>query len=252
MAEELGNSLDSILTPIESQEDEVVQVVEEDIPDKYKGKSPKEIIAMHQEAEKLIGKQGSEVGDLRKIVDDFIKAQVSKESTTITSEDDDFDFYDDPKKAVAQAIEKHPIVKEAKDASLALRRTQALDQLKSKHPDFMDTVQNDKFVEWIKGSKVRMELFTRAETQFDVEAADELFSTWAERTKVNEKVAETAKADRDSQLKAAGVTSTGSSESVGKKVYRRADIINLMKTDPKRYAALSDDILKAYAEGRVK
>ena len=36
------------------------------------------------------------------------------------------------------------------------------------------------------------------------------------------------------------------------KVYRRADIIKLMKTDPERYNALSDEILKAYAEGRVK
>jgi len=38
---------------------------------------------MHQEAEKLIGKQGSEVGELRQVVDDFIKTQTSKEASTI-------------------------------------------------------------------------------------------------------------------------------------------------------------------------
>ena len=30
------------------------------------------------------------------------------------------------------------------------------------------------------------------------------------------------------------------------------DIIKLMKTDPDRYQSLSDEIMKAYAEGRVK
>ena len=36
------------------------------------------------------------------------------------------------------------------------------------------------------------------------------------------------------------------------KVYRRADIIKLMKNDPDRYQALADEIMAAYAEGRVK
>jgi len=64
----------------------------EDIPDKYKGKSLKDIVAMHQEAEKLIGRQGSEVGELRKVVDDFIKTQTAKESKVNepTVSDDDF------------------------------------------------------------------------------------------------------------------------------------------------------------------
>ena len=52
---------------------------EDDLPEKYKGKSLKDIVLMHQEAEKLIGRQGSEVGELRKVVDDFIKTQTSKD-----------------------------------------------------------------------------------------------------------------------------------------------------------------------------
>ena len=53
-------------------EEEVSQITEEpveqetpqedDIPDKYKGKSTAEIVRMHQEAEKLLGKQSGEVG----------------------------------------------------------------------------------------------------------------------------------------------------------------------------------------------
>jgi hypothetical protein len=35
-------------------------------------------------------------------------------------------------------------------------------------------------------------------------------------------------------------------------VYRRADLIKLRMTDPDRYMQLSDEIMQAYAEGRVK
>ena len=57
---------------------EATQEPEEDdgIPDKYRGKDIKDIVQMHQEAEKLLGRQSSEVGELRKIVDDFVKSQI--------------------------------------------------------------------------------------------------------------------------------------------------------------------------------
>ena len=68
---------------INEQEEVVSQVTEEpqveetpqedDIPDKYKGKSTAEIVRMHQEAEKLLGRQSSEVGELRQVVDNYIQ-----------------------------------------------------------------------------------------------------------------------------------------------------------------------------------
>jgi len=38
------------------------QVDDQDVPDKYKGKSAAELVRMHQEAEKMAGRQGNEVG----------------------------------------------------------------------------------------------------------------------------------------------------------------------------------------------
>ena len=65
---------------IVAEEPVVEEQEEEELPSKYKGKSIADIIRMHQEAEKTMGKQGSEVGELRRIVDDFITAQsVSKQ-----------------------------------------------------------------------------------------------------------------------------------------------------------------------------
>ena len=242
---------DSLEDPIVQDETEVSQPVEDDLPEKYRGKTPKEIIAMHQEAEKLIGKQGSEVGELRKVVDDFIKTQTSKDLKTQEPEFSDDDFFTEPKNAVDKAIDNHPAVKEAKQAALQMRKQEVLSKLSAEFPNLAETVQNPSFVEWVKGSKVRTELMIRAESQFDYDSAKELLETWNDRQNTTKKVTETSKIDRDNQLKAADMGVTNSNESVSKKKYRRSDIIKLMQTDPDRYDAMSKEIMAAYREGRV-
>ena len=124
---------------------------EDDLPEKYKGKSVKDIVAMHQEAEKLIGKQGSEVGDLRKIVDDFIKTQTATTSKTTENETEltSDDFYTDPDKAVKRAIDNHPSIKEAKEASLSMKRNETLSRINSEFPNVQEIVQDPAFAEWI-------------------------------------------------------------------------------------------------------
>ena len=64
------------------EQEETPEQTETDIPEKYQGKSTAEIVRMHQEAEKLLGKQSSEVGDLRKVVDDYIQTQLSTQETS--------------------------------------------------------------------------------------------------------------------------------------------------------------------------
>jgi len=241
---------DSLDDPI-VQEEVYTPPVEDELPEKYRGKSPKEIVAMHQEAEKLIGKQGSEVGELRKVVDDFIKTQTSKDLKTQEPEYSDEDFFIEPQNAINRAINNHPAVKEAQQASAQMKKQEVLSKLSNEFPDLTDTVQNPAFVEWIKGSRVRTELFARAESNFDYDSAKELLSTWKDKQEVTKKVTETSKLDRNNQLKAADVGTSNSNESVSKKKYRRSDIIKLMQTDPDRYDAMSSEIMAAYREGRV-
>jgi hypothetical protein len=81
----------------------------------------------------------------------------------------------------------------------------------------------------------------------------QLFTLWKERKTVAQQTASVEKQARKQSLKAANTgNARGSAEGSRKKVYRRADIIKLMKNDPDRYQALSDEIMAAYAEGRVK
>jgi cell fate (sporulation/competence/biofilm development) regulator YlbF (YheA/YmcA/DUF963 family) len=245
--------LEKELTPV--QEDPVVQeeavAEEEDLPEKYRGKSAKEIAEMHQQAEKLIGKQGSEVGELRKVVDDFISTQTSKESQTEVEEPNPEEFAENPGKHVKNQIDNHPAIKEAQDAAKQMKRTATLTRLNSEYPDLEKIVQDPNFAEWINGSKVRSELYNRAEVHFDYDSAKELLTNWTDKQERIAKVQETSKIDKDNQLKAASVGSKGNNEPVSKKKYRRSDIINLMQTDPDKYDALSDEIMLAYQEGRV-
>ena len=53
------------------------EVAVDDTPEHYRGKTPAELIKMHQEAESRIGQQGQEVGQLRKVVDDLYYANMS-------------------------------------------------------------------------------------------------------------------------------------------------------------------------------
>ena len=227
---------------------------QDDIPEKYKGKSTADIVRMHQEAEKLLGKQSGEVGELRSVVDSYIQTQLDSTPTpTQETDDEDIDFFSDPDKAVERAIRNHPSIKKAEESNRNSQRTTAQSKLQSRHPDMNDIVQDGKFVDWIKSSKIRTQLFAQADRQYDYEAADELFTNWKERQGVVAQAVSTEKDTRKAAVKAASTGSTkGTGEQRAKKVYRRSDIIKLMKTDPDRYMSLSDEITQAYAEGRVR
>jgi len=229
---------------------------EDDLPEKYKGKTAAELARMHQEAEKLLGRQSSEVGELRKVVDSYIQTQLSTQapsSGNTYDDDDDVDFFVDPDKAVAKAIERHPRIKEAEQVTQQYKRQTALGSLQQKHPDMQNILGDPKFAEWIKASKIRTQLFVQADQQYDPEAADELFSLWKERQGVVNQAVNAEKVARKQQVQAASTGSArGNPDSNPRKIYRRADIIKLMKTDPDRYAAMSDEIMQAYSEGRVK
>ena len=240
---------DTVETP------EKEQPQEPDVPEKYQGKSVEDLVQMHQELEKFSGKQSTEVGELRKVVDNYIQTQLSDQQAPQQQqqEDDEVDFLVEPHNAVNRAIENHPKINAAQDYTQQAKQQATLSQLKSNHPDMESILQDPKFAEWIKGSKVRTQLFVQADQSYDYDAAHELFSLWKERSQVVQQTANVEKQARKNTLKSASTgNARGTAEGSRKKVYRRADIIKLMRTDPERYQSLSDELLKAYAEGRVR
>jgi hypothetical protein len=229
-----------------------IEPASDDIPDKYKGKQLSDIIKMHQEAEKLIGKQAQEVGEVRKLADELIKQNLAGKSQPIKEEEPEVDFFENPQAAVRKTVDNHPDVLAARQASQEFKKMQIQQKLAQEHPDFGQIVQDADFVNWVKSSPVRIGLYAKADGEFDYDSANELLSTYKQLKGVKAKqTSDAGETQRKSNLKAASVDVGGTGES-GKRVYRRADLIRLKMQDPARYDALSDEIMAAYAEGRVK
>jgi len=241
------------LEAVEKQKLETsVEPISNDIPDKYRGKELSDIIKMHQEAEKLIGKQAQEVGEVRKLADELIKQNLAGKPQPIKEEEPEVDFFENPQAAVRKTVDNHPDVLAARQAGQEFKKMQIQQKLASEHPDFGQIVQDPDFANWVKSSPIRIGLYAKADGEFDYDSANELLSTYKQLKGVKAKQTnEAGETQRKSNLKAATVDVGGSGES-GKRVYRRADLIRLKMTDPNRYDALSDEIMTAYAEGRVK
>jgi hypothetical protein len=224
---------------------------EDTIPEKYKGKSPQEIIRMHQEAEKLIGKQAQEVGEVRKLADELLKQSLSNKPAA-TEVEPEIDFFEDPQKAIRNSIDKHPDVLAARQSAQEFRKMQIQQKLNQNHPDFGNIVQDPEFADWVKQSPVRLGLYAKADGEFDYDSANELLSTYKQLKQIKTQQVETqGKETLKQNLKAAAVDTGGTGES-SKRVYRRADLIRLRMNDPDRYEALEPEIMAAYAEGRVR
>lgn len=256
-----NDSFDPTLDTITDEQTQEIQdspeqtqesVVEKIFPDKYKDKSLEDIVKMHQEAEKMIGRQAQEVHEVRSLADQLLKRQLEGDKVQAVESAPEVDFFENPQDSINRAIENNPAVLEAKQANLEFKRMKTAQQLASKHPDF-GTIANDTgFQEWVKASPIRLSLYAKADAEFDFGSADELLSTYKELKQVrNNNVQETGKKQQAQALKAAGVDTGGSGEAA-KKVYRRADLIRLKMTDPDRYELLQPEIMAAYQQGRVK
>ena len=262
-----GNSeeeVQDVTTPVPDSttagKTEAVDVSEpvEELPEKYKGKSAIEIAKMHQEAEKLIGRQANEVHEVRSLADQLLKQQLDTQAKQAKPIEESLeeDFFADPASAVNRQVEKHPAVLEARQAALEMKKMKTAQQLSTKHPDFATIASDSGFQDWVKSSAIRLNLFAKADAEYDFESADELLSTYKELRQIKQQNQNTQTAAVESKaqeqaMKAATVDVGGAGE-VSRKVYRRADLIKLRMTDPDRYMQMSDEIMDAYASGRVK
>jgi len=244
--------IDNESEPLGELETEEAKTTAPELPEKYRAKSLEEVVRMHQEAEKLIGKQAQEVGEVRKLADELLKQNLSSKQQRIQEEEPEVDFFENPQKAVQATIDKHPDVLAARQASQEFKRMQIQQKLAQDHPDYSEVVNDSEFQNWVKSSPVRLGLYAKADGEFDYDSANELLSTFKQLRGVKAKETEKASdATRAKSMKAAQVDVGGSGES-SKRVYRRTDLIRLKMTDPARYDALSDEIMQAYSEGRVR
>jgi hypothetical protein len=225
----------------------------EENPDRFSGKSHEELLQMVREQDRTIGQQGNELGNLRSTFDAMAKAQ-SVPAQPEPEPVEEADFFVDPQKAVDSRISNHPALREAQDMAKKLAYAQGLSTLQQRHPDLQDVVGSEQFREWIKSSPARLRRYEYADQAGDVDEADDLISTFKQ---LNKTVATAKAAEKKAQKKAVRAAAVGgprgnADAASSKRVYRRADIRQLMKSDPERYEALQPEIMQAYAEGRIR
>ena len=226
---------------------------QEEVPERFAGKTQAELATMLVEAERFRGKQANEVGDLRKSVDTLLQAQLVAAQGQSPEVEEEIDFFTNPDEAVNRKIANHPDIVAAKQAAAKSSQEATKSRLVAAHPDMSDILADANFGQWVNESPIRQQLLQSADKNYDFDAANELFSTWKERASLADRTVAMDKKERSATIKAAG-TGSGNASSAGspKKVYRRSDIVRLMNTDPDRYASMADEIFAAYKEGRVK
>jgi len=231
--------------------------VQSNIPEKYAGKTTEDLIQMHQNFEKMQATQNTELGEQRALIQTLQDAKKAAEAISPLEEAVNFeqDFYSDPADAVNKAIENHPELIEARKERTIQAQQHQINVLEKAYPDWKAKVATDDFQKWVSESSIRTEMFKKADSDYRPDYAIELFDMF-DKVNMIDKTKEVQEAEiqkRDKALKATTTENRSTSDTLGgKKVYRRADLIQLQVSDPNRYEALQDEIYSAYQEGRVK
>jgi len=250
-------NVDEELTEVvnfEEPHNEVAESPEDNVPTKFRGKQLKDVIESYQNLEAEYGRRNNEIGELRKLTDQLLSLktpsnpQQDLKAVEVTTED----LLNNPSKTVNDAILNNPKIRELEEQLVGARIREARSDFERKHPQAYKIADTTEFQDWILASPVRQRLYKQANEGFDYSVGDELFSLYGQlhQPKV-EKTAEEQEAKRKKDLRSVS-TERGSTTATSKKVYRRADLINLRIKDPNKYDAMENEILKAYAEGRVR
>lgn len=239
------------------------------LPEKYQGKSPEEIAEMHMNAEKRVSQLGNEVGQLRKLADQLLELkkenvkEPEKEPHKPVTVDE---IFSDPDLAIRKTVESSGAAQKAQDAVSRvenIERQLALKAFESSYPTYKQDLSDSAFQDWVQANSARKELFRRADN-FDVASAEALWQMWGEYKELKSitERREQAKNKRSEALSAARTVADSPIDTGSRSpVYSRAKLMELQTkatlgdtsararwNDP----AFQSELLKAYAEGRVR
>lgn len=236
---------------------------EEELPEKYKGKSLKDIIEMHRNAESALGRAHNEVGEVRRLADALLginraaNSRPAAETVPARKPITPDDILADPEKAVV-TVAKEAADQSSRAAEERLARMEyelSLARFENKHPEFRETMENPEFLGWVQRSPLRQRL-AQAATQGDFASADELFSLYKE---VQPAQREEEEPDQAAQTRKATLARSGGSTAArvvnsepGKPIWSRQKLLEMRLTNPEEFERLQPQILQAYAEKRVR
>lgn len=255
----------------------------DELPEGLRGKTPSQLAKMYADAQSVIGRQGKELGDLRRHADLVIQqraVELAQRQTTAKpavekKEVADADFFANPKATVGELVKdiiaNHHEIKQLRGESqrlaaenLATKQATNEQAFNGEFSDAGTTLADPAFRSWVNASPIRQRLLLAAHKNYDLAAAREVFGTWNELkatktvpagTAVSD-AARTLAASRKKSASQAAAVPSGANAAQGdgskKKIYSRVQILDMMENDPERYQAMSGEIQRAYEEKRVR
>lgn len=205
----------------------------------------------YQELERLNSRQAQELGELRRMANDYIQSTIQQ--PTPAKKIDVDALLEDPDLAIESKVEKHPAVVQMRQELQRLKQQEVVNALNTRYPEWQQTINDKEFADWVLASPARMRMYQMADQQLSLPDAEELLGTWSERQKFmkTQEVIQARDAKNKRDMNAAASESSSSGKTSGK-VYRAVDLIRLQQTDPEKYEAMMPEILSAYQQGRVR
>lgn len=237
-----------------------------ELPDKFQGKSPEQLVEMYSNLERLNSRQAQELGEYRKKVDEILGLRERKDNTQpqkkpVTTTD----LLQSPDEVLSRVIASSDVATQAKEAVSRVQDLEAQlaqQTFVSKYPKFREDVGDPNFLSWVATNDLRRNLAQRADKN-DYNAATALWDLWDEhKALVGNKAAEEEENKKKAALKGVRSVKNGASaETKAKPTFSRQKLIDLQMRaeggDARALAKWNDPAFKsareeAYREGRVK
>lgn len=235
-----------------------------EVPKRFEGKSREDVIQSNINLEKVLRRQGNELGQLRKTLDAqtrILDAQLSRQNTApepkkpepITAEK----LLNDPETTVNSVIASNPALETTSKRLDSIERNIAQERFESKNPTYQQDVQNPEFQEWVLASKNRSKLLVNLHNNYDFDAGNDLWELWNE----HQQAKQASTTARQQKVKAASTTKAGPGDPLPKPTYSRAKLAELqmraLNGDQAAAARWNDpafqqEYMQAYAEDRIR
>jgi len=237
------------------------------VPDKFAGKSVEEVAAAYTNLESELGRMRNELGDYRTMTDRFLSIEEKRVADLGQEQAEEFtidptDLLANPEKVLNEYYEHRsaadPHNRELQERLDRIEGQVGQSSIEARHADAVTITNDPEFQNWVGSNAFRNRIAAEAVQNRDVDALDYLLTEWKDRNPgaaSNEATGDTVSQAQQNEVRRAQSVATESSSSgntgnTGKRFSRRK-LVELKIRNADEYAARSDEILQAYAQGRV-
>lgn len=239
-----------------------VKTTSGEIPEKYRGKSLEDVIAMSEALERKASRLGNEVGQLRKLRE---TVELTPQTRKIEKKEVNVDsLLENPEQAVETVIGQSDKIRELEDKVERLGAGSAKREFEKAYPNYEQDLASEEFVEWYEKNSARRALAAAAD-QYDYAAAGALWELWEERKELvgeaNKQKLAQQKAVKEQKLRDGTLESGTGNSTETKKIFSRREIRDLktraIQGDRKAESIVNDpewqnQVNQAYIDKRVR